>query len=81
MSEIGPRFTLNLIKIFEGALGGITLYENPRYQTPNAVRRRGGKREEGGGRRRGDLVVAAVEELNVLVILLRLYKLYPFNIN
>ncbi len=55
MSEIGPRFTLNLIKIFEGALGGITLYENPRYQTPNAVRGR-----EGG---RGDLVFG---DLNVL---------------
>ncbi len=37
MSEIGPRFTLNLIKIFAGGLGGITLYENPTYQTPNAV--------------------------------------------
>ena len=37
MTEIGPRFTLNLIKIFAGSFGGATLYENPHYQTPNAV--------------------------------------------
>ena len=34
---IGPRFVLNLIKIFEGSFGGATLYENPSYITPNAV--------------------------------------------
>ncbi|MGH0152269.1 UNVERIFIED_CONTAM: hypothetical protein FKN15_075602 [Acipenser sinensis] len=35
--EIGPRFVLNLIKIFQGSFGGATLYENPRYQSPNMV--------------------------------------------
>ncbi len=34
----GPRFVLNLIKVFEGSFGGATLYENPSYVTPNAVR-------------------------------------------
>uniref|UniRef100_A0A8C6XYS8 Ribosome biogenesis protein BRX1 homolog n=1 Tax=Naja naja TaxID=35670 RepID=A0A8C6XYS8_NAJNA len=35
--EIGPRFVLNLIKIFQGSFGGQTLYENPHYQSPNMV--------------------------------------------
>ncbi|XP_003391673.3 PREDICTED: ribosome biogenesis protein BRX1 homolog, partial [Amphimedon queenslandica] len=39
LTEIGPRFTLNLIKIFSGSFGGATLYQNPHYQTPNAYRR------------------------------------------
>ncbi|XP_074850421.1 ribosome biogenesis protein BRX1 homolog [Carettochelys insculpta] len=37
--EIGPRFVLNLIKIFQGSFGGPTLYENPHYQSPNMQRR------------------------------------------
>ncbi|KAL8203997.1 UNVERIFIED_CONTAM: Ribosome biogenesis protein BRX1 [Gekko kuhli] len=37
--EIGPRFVLNLIKIFQGSFGGQTLYENPNYQSPNMHRR------------------------------------------
>lgn len=36
--EIGPRFVLNLIKIFQGSFGGPTLFENPHFQSPNAVR-------------------------------------------
>ncbi|XP_054842868.1 ribosome biogenesis protein BRX1 homolog [Eublepharis macularius] len=37
--EIGPRFVLNLIKMFRGSFGGQTLYENPHYQSPNMHRR------------------------------------------
>ncbi|KAM9307186.1 ribosome biogenesis protein BRX1 homolog [Pholidichthys leucotaenia] len=37
--EIGPRFVLNLIKIFQGSFGGPTLYENPYFQSPNLNRR------------------------------------------
>lgn len=37
--EIGPRFVLNLIRVFEGSFGGSTLYENPQYQSPNEYRR------------------------------------------
>lgn len=36
--EIGPRFVMTPIKIFEGSFGGATLYENPEYISPNAVR-------------------------------------------
>ena len=36
-SFAGPRFVLQLIKVFEGSFGGVTLYENPLYITPNAV--------------------------------------------
>ncbi|XP_065099633.1 ribosome biogenesis protein BRX1 homolog [Paramisgurnus dabryanus] len=37
--EIGPRFVLNPIKIFQGSFGGPTLYENPHFQSPNMHRR------------------------------------------
>lgn len=36
--EVGPRFCLNPVKIFAGSFGGPTLYENPSYQSPNAIR-------------------------------------------
>lgn len=36
--EIGPRFVLNLIKVFQGSFGGPTLYENPDFQSPNMVK-------------------------------------------
>lgn len=37
--EIGPRFVLNLIKIFQGSFGGPTLYENEKFVSPNMHRR------------------------------------------
>ncbi|XP_035524317.1 ribosome biogenesis protein BRX1 homolog [Morone saxatilis] len=37
--EIGPRFVLNLIKVFQGSFGGPTLYENPDFKSPNMHRR------------------------------------------
>ncbi|XP_068726772.1 ribosome biogenesis protein BRX1 homolog [Montipora capricornis] len=37
--EIGPRFVLNLVRVFEGSFGGSTLFENPHYQSPNEYRR------------------------------------------
>ncbi|GBG34735.1 Ribosome biosis protein BRX1-like [Hondaea fermentalgiana] len=36
--EIGPRFVLDLIKVFDGSFGGRTLVENPAYVTPSAER-------------------------------------------
>ncbi|KXZ43088.1 hypothetical protein GPECTOR_102g41 [Gonium pectorale] len=36
--EVGPRFCLNPIKVFSGSFGGPTLYDNPSYTSPNAVR-------------------------------------------
>ncbi|XP_015779081.1 PREDICTED: ribosome biogenesis protein BRX1 homolog, partial [Acropora digitifera] len=36
--EIGPRFVLNLIRVFDGSFGGATLFQNPRYQSPNQYR-------------------------------------------
>ncbi|CAN8010468.1 unnamed protein product [Ixodes pacificus] len=35
--EIGPRFVLNPIKVFEGSFGGPVIYSNPHYVTPSAV--------------------------------------------
>eukprot|EP00163_Fabomonas_tropica_P000478 TRINITY_DN1028_c0_g1_i2.p1 TRINITY_DN1028_c0_g1~~TRINITY_DN1028_c0_g1_i2.p1 ORF type:complete len:304 (+),score=70.18 TRINITY_DN1028_c0_g1_i2:122-1033(+) len=32
--EIGPRFVLDIVKIFSGSFGGSTLYENPDFITP-----------------------------------------------
>ncbi|EIW84909.1 ribosome biogenesis protein BRX1 [Coniophora puteana RWD-64-598 SS2] len=37
--EIGPRFVLTPIRIFEGAFHGATVYSNPEFITPTAVRR------------------------------------------
>lgn len=39
LAEIGPRFVLNPIKVFNGSFGGETIWENPNYVTPNAYRR------------------------------------------
>ncbi|KAK7501074.1 hypothetical protein BaRGS_00007559 [Batillaria attramentaria] len=39
LAEIGPRFVLNLIRMFEGSFGGPTLYQNPHYISPNQHRR------------------------------------------
>jgi ribosome biogenesis protein BRX1 len=36
--EIGPRFTLEPIRIFRGTFGGQTLYQNPQYVSPNVMR-------------------------------------------
>jgi len=36
--EIGPRFTLIPIRIFNGSLGGATIYQNASYITPNEER-------------------------------------------
>jgi len=38
LSEIGPRMVLNPIKMFEGSFGGHTMWENPKYVTPNTKR-------------------------------------------
>ncbi|KAF8912032.1 Brix domain-containing protein [Gymnopilus junonius] len=45
--EIGPRFVLTPIRIFEGAFGGATVYSNPEFISP-AVVRMAMKREKGG---------------------------------
>ncbi|XP_054713810.1 ribosome biogenesis protein BRX1 homolog [Uloborus diversus] len=37
--EIGPRFVMNLIKIFDGSFCGSVLYSNTNYVTPSAHRR------------------------------------------
>ena len=36
--EIGPRFVLIPIRIFNGSLGGPTLYQNPAFVSPNDER-------------------------------------------
>ena len=37
--EIGPRFVLSVIRVFDGSFGGKTLFENDEYVSPNTVRR------------------------------------------
>lgn len=37
--EIGPRFTMNPVRIFNGSFQGATLWENPGYISPSAARR------------------------------------------
>lgn len=36
--EIGPRFVLNPIRIFRGSFHGQTLFQNPDFVSPNAIR-------------------------------------------
>ncbi|RUS35427.1 Brix domain-containing protein [Jimgerdemannia flammicorona] len=36
--EIGPRFVMNVIRIFDGSFGGATVFENPEFVSPNMVR-------------------------------------------
>lgn len=36
--EIGPRFALEPIKIFDGFMGGKTIYANPLYVSANQIR-------------------------------------------
>ena len=36
--EIGPRFVLELVKLFDQGFGGQPLYENPKYVSPNKIR-------------------------------------------
>ncbi|KAI8384283.1 Brix domain-containing protein [Radiomyces spectabilis] len=36
--EIGPRFCLTVTRIFEGAFGGPTVFENPEFVHPNFIR-------------------------------------------
>jgi ribosome biogenesis protein BRX1 len=38
MIEIGPRFTLQPIKMFGGSIGGEALWQNTKYITPSRVR-------------------------------------------
>jgi ribosome biogenesis protein BRX1 len=38
--EIGPRFSMNLIRIFDGPLGGKTIYQNPNYISPAFIRKK-----------------------------------------
>jgi ribosome biogenesis protein BRX1 len=38
--EIGPRFSMNLIRIFDGPLGGRTLYQNNNYIAPGILIRK-----------------------------------------
>ncbi|KAH8827049.1 Brix domain-containing protein [Flagelloscypha sp. PMI_526] len=37
--EIGPRFVLTPIRIFEGAFSGATVYSNPEFVSPAAIRK------------------------------------------
>ena len=38
-TKVGPRMAMQPIRVFEGSFAGATLYENPAYVSPNAVRR------------------------------------------
>jgi len=38
LTEIGPRFVLNPIRIFRGSFGCQSLYQNKEFVSPNTVR-------------------------------------------
>ena len=53
--EIGPRFVLVPIRIFNGSMGGATLYENQAYVSPNEER-------SAKNQRKGDRFVERTED-------------------
>ena len=67
--EIGPRFVLEIMRIFDGSFAGSTLYENPDFVTANNARRimkgkaaiKHAKRAQGKEKRMEKLVDAVVE--------------------
>jgi ribosome biogenesis protein BRX1 len=44
--EIGPRFVLTVIRIFEGSFGGVSVYSNGGFIRPGWIRK-SAKREKG----------------------------------
>lgn len=38
LAEVGPRFVMNPVKIFDGSFGGAALWENPDYVSPSKYR-------------------------------------------
>lgn len=38
LAEVGPRFVMNPVKIFDGSFGGAPLWENPEYVSPSKYR-------------------------------------------
>jgi ribosome biogenesis protein BRX1 len=38
LAEVGPRFVMNPIKVFDSSFSGATLWDNPKYITPTARR-------------------------------------------
>ncbi|KAF7793272.1 hypothetical protein EIP86_004383 [Pleurotus ostreatoroseus] len=62
--EIGPRFVLTPIRIFEGAFSGATVYSNPEFVSPAAVRSllRREKGDKYGNRKQAELEQAQRKE-------------------
>jgi len=38
--EIGPRFSMTIVRIFDGVLGGRSLFANPYYLSPSSIMKR-----------------------------------------
>ncbi|CAO4371824.1 unnamed protein product [Caenorhabditis nigoni] len=39
LQEVGPRFVLEMVRLFAGSFEGAVLYDNPNYISPNVMRR------------------------------------------
>ena len=37
--NLGPRFVLEMVRLFAGSFEGAVLYDNPNYVSPNVIRR------------------------------------------
>ena len=66
--EIGPRFVLTPIRIFDGSFGGQTLYQNPHYVAPNTMRKnmRNNKHSRYVDRKKAEKKLQVRREQNVL---------------
>eukprot|EP00939_MAST-03C_sp_MAST-3C-sp1_P002043 g2043.t1 len=43
--EIGPRFVMDVVRVFDNSFGGKTLFQNPKFVSPNATRHMEHKRK------------------------------------
>lgn len=66
--EIGPRFVLTPIRIFDGSFGGQTIYHNEKYISPNSTRQsaKSSKHDKYVSRKQSQKSRATRKEENVL---------------
>ncbi|KAJ3035919.1 Ribosome biogenesis protein brx1 [Rhizophlyctis rosea] len=61
--EIGPRFVMSIMRIFDGSFGGSTLFENSDFLSPNMVRRMRKNEKQGEYRKRSEAVMNREEKM------------------
>ncbi|KAJ3053347.1 Ribosome biogenesis protein brx1 [Rhizophlyctis rosea] len=61
--EIGPRFVMSIMRIFDGSFGGSTLFENSDFVSPNMVRRLRKNEKSTEYRKRSEAILSREEKM------------------